>query len=57
VVTAPSTNDVALVLVPCFSGAAWDLTSLPMLASRKAVALTLPEGLDSVDDYADFLAE
>ncbi len=47
---------VPVVFVPCFSGAAWDLPALTPLADRPRRALRLPEGLDQVEAYADFVA-
>lgn len=46
-----------IVCVPCFSGAPWDLDSLPGLSGLPARTMRLPEDVDSVEAYADFLAE
>lgn len=46
------------VLVPCFSGAPWDVDAVAgPLAGLRLVAPRLPEGLSSMEDYADALAE
>jgi len=54
-VTDPVSRSTTLVLVPCFSGAKWDLEALPLIGARNALALQLPENVDSVDEYADFI--
>jgi pimeloyl-ACP methyl ester carboxylesterase len=45
-----------LVTVPCFSGAPWDATQLAALQPYPVRTMRLPEGLDSVEQYADFVA-
>lgn len=45
-----------LVTVPCFSGAPWDATQLAALQPYPVRTMRLPEGLDSVEAYADFVA-
>lgn len=46
-----------LVTVPCFSGAPWDEHQLaPLKAAYPVRTMRLPEGLDDVERYADFLA-
>jgi pimeloyl-ACP methyl ester carboxylesterase len=46
-----------LVTVPCFSGAPWDDQQLAALRAAYPVrTMRLPEGLDDVERYADFLA-
>ena len=54
-VTYPVSRSTTLVLLPCFSGAKWDLEALPLIAARNVLALQLPENVDSVDEYADFI--
>ncbi len=49
--------DPTLVLVPCFAGAAWDVGAIAPLNGRDVLAPTLPDDIDSVDGYADFLAD
>jgi pimeloyl-ACP methyl ester carboxylesterase len=44
-----------IITVPCFSGAPWDLQQLKPIAYRKLKTMRLPEGIDSVNNYADFL--
>ena len=51
------TNDTTIVTVPCFSGAPWDATQLEALAGRSVRTMRLPEGVDDVHAYADFLAQ
>jgi pimeloyl-ACP methyl ester carboxylesterase len=46
-----------LVTVPCFSGAPWDERQLaPLKAAYPVRAMRLPEAIDDVERYADFLA-
>ena len=51
-----STTRPTLVTVPCFSGAAWDERQLAPLRDYPVRTLRLPEAVDDVDRYADFLA-
>jgi|GEM_PF-391624 len=44
-----------IVTVPCFSGAPWDLEGLTALSDLPLRTMRLPEGLDDVEDYADFV--
>lgn len=51
-------NKPTLVTVPCFSGAPWDDTQLaPLRGDYDVRTMRLPEGLDDVERYADFVAE
>jgi pimeloyl-ACP methyl ester carboxylesterase len=46
-----------LVTVPCFSGAPWDERQLaPLKAAYPVRTMRLPEAVDDVERYADFLA-
>ena len=45
----------AIVTVPCFSGAPWHLEELSLLADRPLRTMRLPEGVDDVEAYADFV--
>jgi pimeloyl-ACP methyl ester carboxylesterase len=45
-----------IVTVPCLSGAPWDTGQLAPLAAWPIRTMRLPEGLDDVEAYADFLA-
>lgn len=45
-----------IVTVPCFSGAPWKLNQLTPLADYPLRTMRLPEGLDNIESYADFLA-
>jgi len=46
-----------IVTVPCFSGAPWADRQLEPFAGRKVRTMRLPEGLNNVEAYADFVAE
>lgn len=46
-----------LFFVPCFSGAPWDLPQLAPLRGRPLRTMRLPDGLDTVEAYADALAD
>ncbi len=46
-----------IVTIPCFSGAPWDLESLTPLADRPLRTMRLPETLDDIEAYADFVAD
>lgn len=52
-----TTDDPTVVTVPCFSGAPWELEQLTPLGHRPLRTMRLPEALDSIEGYADFLAE
>lgn len=45
-----------IVTVPCFSGAPWDLDQLTPLAGHPLRTMRLPEGVDTIEPYADFVA-
>lgn len=49
-------NKPTLVTVPCFSGAPWDAQQLAPLSRYSVRTMRLPEGLDDVEAYADFVA-
>ena len=51
-----STIRPTLVTVPCFSGAPWDERQLAPLRDFSVRTMRLPEALDEVEGYADFLA-
>ncbi len=44
-----------IVTVPCFSGAPWELDQFVSLRGWTLRTMRLPEALDSVDAYADFV--
>jgi len=48
-------RQLPLVLVPCFSGAAWDTSQFPRWRGRKLVTGRLPDAPD-LDAYADVVA-
>ena len=51
-----STTEPTIVTIPCFSGAPWDERQLAPFAGRTVRTMRLPEGLDDVEAYADFVA-
>ncbi len=50
------TDDPTLVLIPCFSGKAWSHEQQQGFAPHPIRALSLPEGLDDLEAYADAVA-
>jgi len=52
-----STKDPTLVFIPCFSGAPWSADQLAPYGEAPTRTLRLPEGVDDVDRYADFVAD
>jgi pimeloyl-ACP methyl ester carboxylesterase len=44
-----------VVTVPCFSGAPWHLEELTPLAGRPLRTMRLPENVDDIEAYADFV--
>jgi pimeloyl-ACP methyl ester carboxylesterase len=46
-----------VVTIPCFSGAPWELDRLTPLADWPLRTMTLPDGVDSIEGYADYVAE
>jgi pimeloyl-ACP methyl ester carboxylesterase len=51
-----STIKPTIVTVPCFSGAPWDDHQLAPLRAHPVRTMRLPESVDDVDRYSDFLA-
>lgn len=51
-----TTATPTLVTVPCFSGAPWDDQQLAPLRAYPVRTMRLPEGVDDVEEYADFVA-
>jgi pimeloyl-ACP methyl ester carboxylesterase len=51
------TTEPTIVTIPCFSGAPWEERQLEPFAGRKVRTMRLPEGLNNVEAYADFVAE
>lgn len=45
-----------IVTVPCFSGSPWKLEQLTALAGRPLQTMALPDELDEIEAYADFVA-
>jgi len=50
-------NRPTIVTVPCFSGAPWELEQFAPLADYPLRTMRLPEALETIEGYADFLAE
>ncbi|MEV4129067.1 alpha/beta hydrolase [Nocardia sp. NPDC049707] len=50
-------TEPTLVLVPCFSGAPWDIEQLSPLAAHPMRTMRLPEAVADMETYADALAE
>jgi pimeloyl-ACP methyl ester carboxylesterase len=50
-------NYPTIVTVPCFSGSPWQLEQFTPLANWPMQTMRLPEALDDIEDYADFLAK
>ncbi|WP_327110652.1 alpha/beta hydrolase [Nocardia sp. NBC_01730] len=46
-----------LVFIPCMSGAPWDISRFDSLSERPARLLTLPEAVDDMEVYANFVAD
>jgi pimeloyl-ACP methyl ester carboxylesterase len=44
-----------IVTIPCFSGAPWDLEKLEPLSDLPLRTMRLPEGVDNIEDYANFV--
>lgn len=55
--TDATTTRPTVVTVPCFSGAPWALEELTPLAEWPLRTMTLPDGVDSVEAYADYVTE
>ncbi len=56
----PSSGDSRLptvVMIPCFSGAPWELDKLTPLAGWPLRTMALPDGVDSIEAYADYVTE
>ncbi|HKI98663.1 MAG TPA: alpha/beta hydrolase [bacterium] len=49
-------QEPTIVTIPCFSGAPWELEQLTPLAQRTLRTMRLPEALNDVEAYADFVA-
>ncbi|MEV2222600.1 alpha/beta hydrolase [Nocardia vinacea] len=50
-------TEPTLVLVPCFSGAPWDIEQLTPLAAHPMRTMRLPEAVADMETYADAVAE
>jgi len=51
-----TTIEPTIVTIPCFSGAPWDDRQLAPFAGRPIRTMRLPEELDDVEAYTDFVA-
>ncbi|MGH9264418.1 MAG: alpha/beta fold hydrolase [Acidimicrobiales bacterium] len=49
-------TEPTIVTIPCFSGAPWDLDTLGPLTHRPLRTMRLPEALENIEQYADFVA-
>lgn len=49
-------NFPTIVTVPCFSGTPWQIEQLTPLANWPIRTMRLPEDLDNIEAYADFVA-
>lgn len=45
-----------IVTIPCFSGAPWNLEQLTALADWPLRTMRLPDGVDNIESYADYVA-
>lgn len=50
-------SDLTIATVPCFSGSPWQLEQFSPLAQWSLRTMRLPEALDNVEAYANFLAQ
>lgn len=46
-----------VVTIPCFSGAPWELDKLTPLAGWPLRTMALPDGIDRIETYADYVTE
>lgn len=53
--SAGSSRLPTVVTIPCFSGAPWELDKLTPLARWPLRTMALPDGVDSIDAYADYV--
>ena len=54
---ADSSTLPTVVTIPCFSGAPWELDKLSALAGWPLRTMALPDGIDSIEAYADYVTE
>jgi len=50
-------DNPTVVMVPCFSGSPWQLEQFTPLAHWTTQTMRLPEALNDIEDFADFLAQ
>lgn len=50
-------SNLTIVTVPCFSGSPWQLEQFTPLAHWSLRTMRLPEALNNIEAYADFLAQ
>jgi pimeloyl-ACP methyl ester carboxylesterase len=55
-VSAETDTRPTIVTIPCFSGAPWELDKLTPLAGWPLRTMTLPDAVDSIEGYADYVA-
>jgi pimeloyl-ACP methyl ester carboxylesterase len=51
----PAAKDPTLVFIPCFSGAPWSAEQLAPYGRAPQRTVRLPEGVDDIERYADFV--
>ena len=57
-ITGPGGSGLpTVVTIPCFSGAPWELDKLTPLAGWPLRTMALPDGVDSIEAYADYVTE
>ncbi|WP_406267463.1 alpha/beta hydrolase [Nocardia sp. NBC_00881] len=52
-----ASKNPTLVFIPCMSGAPWDISRFDSLSEWPARLLKLPEAVDNMEIYADFVAD
>lgn len=55
--SAATRTGPTIVTIPCFSGAPWDLDKLTPLVDWPLRTMALSDGVDSIEAYADYVAE
>lgn len=48
---------ITIVAIPCFSGAPWSFTGMEQLQDYDLRTMRLPEGLETMEQYADYVYE
>ncbi len=50
-------NQPTLVMIPCFSGAAWQLNQLTELKNYNMRTFCLPNDINKIEELADFIMD